>query len=65
MKISVTGTGYVGFVTAVYLAENENVHNVTCVDIDENKIAMLNSGKIPIFEDGIEELIKKQKQLIV
>ena len=59
MRISVTGTGYVGLVTAVYLAENENGHNVTCVDIDENKIAMLNSGENPIFEDGIEELIKK------
>ena len=48
MRISVTGTGYVGLATAVYLAENENGHNVTCVDIDENKIAMLNSGKTPI-----------------
>ena len=59
MRISVAGEGYVGLITAVYLAENENGHNVTCVDIDENKIAMLNSGKNPIFEDRIEELIKK------
>ena len=65
MRISVAGTGYVGLVTAVYLAENENGHNVTCVDIDENKIAILDSGKNPIIEDGIEELIKKQKRLIV
>jgi UDPglucose 6-dehydrogenase len=65
MRISVAVTGYVGLVTAVYIAENENGHNVTCVDIDENKIAMLKSGKTPIFEDGIEELIKKQKRLIV
>lgn len=54
MKISVAGTGYVGLVTAVCLAENG--HNVVCVDIDENKIAMLNSGKSPFFEDGLEEL---------
>jgi UDPglucose 6-dehydrogenase len=49
-----TGTGYVGLVTAVCLAEKR--HSVTCVIIDENKIAMLNSGKTPIFEDGLEEL---------
>ena len=65
MRISVAGTGYLGLVTVVYLAENENGHNVICVDIYENKIAMLNLGKTPIFEDGIEELIKKQKRLIV
>ena len=65
MKISITGTGNVGLVTTAQLAENENGHNVTCVDIDENKIAMLDSGKNPIIEDGIEELIKKQKRLIV
>ncbi len=50
--------GNVGFVTTVCLTENE--HSVTCVDIDENKIAMLNSGKTPIFEDKIEELIKNK-----
>lgn len=60
MRISVAGTGHVGLVTAVYLAENENGYNVTCVDIDDNKIAMLNSGKNPIFEDGVEELIKNK-----
>ena len=57
MRISVAGTGYVSLIIAVCLTENE--HSVTCVDIDENKIAMLNLGKTPIFEDGIEELIKK------
>jgi len=60
MKISVAGTGYVGLVTAVCLAENG--HNVVCVDIDENKIAMLNSGKSPFFEDGLEELMQKNKE---
>ena len=62
MRISVAGTGYIGLVTAVYLAENENGHNVICVDIDENKIAMLNSGKNPIFEDGVEELMQKKQK---
>jgi UDPglucose 6-dehydrogenase len=60
MRISLAGTGYVDLVITVYLAENENGHNVTCVDIDENKITMLNSGKTPIFEDGIKELIKNK-----
>ena len=60
MKISVTGTGYVGLATAVYLAENENGCNVTCVDINENKITMLKLRKNPIFEDGVEELIKNK-----
>ena len=61
MRISVAGTGYVDLVTTVCLAENG--HSVTCVDTDENKIAVLNSGKIPIFEDGLEELMQKQKTI--
>jgi len=52
MRISVAGTGYVNLVTTVCLAENG--HSVTCVDTDENKIAILNSGKTPIFEDGVK-----------
>ena len=55
MKISVADTSYVDLVTTACLAENG--HSVTCVDTDENKIVMLNSGKTPIFEDGIEELM--------
>ena len=61
MRISVAGTGYVDLVTIVCLAENG--HSVTCVNTDENKIAMLNLGKTPIFEDGLEELIKKTKTI--
>ena len=53
-------SGYVGLVTAIYLAENK--HSVTCIDIDENKIAMLNSGKTLIFEDGLEELMQENKK---
>lgn len=57
MKISVIGTGYVGLVTGTCLAESGN--NVVCMDIDEGKIAMLNSGKVPIYEPGLEELIRR------
>ena len=60
MKIVVAGTGYVGLVTAVCLSEIG--HNVTCVDVNEEKINMLNEGKSPIFEPGLEELMTKNKE---
>ena len=50
MKIAVAGTGYVGLVTGVCLAENG--HEVTCVDVDEAKIALMNQGISPIYEDS-------------
>jgi UDPglucose 6-dehydrogenase len=53
MKISVVGTGYVGLSTGVGLAELG--HLVTCVDIDESKIALLQGGKSPIAETGMDE----------
>jgi UDPglucose 6-dehydrogenase len=56
MKVCVIGTGYVGLVTGVCLAEIG--HNVICVDIDEQKIKMLLNGKSPIYEGGLEALIK-------
>ncbi|MBM4167113.1 MAG: UDP-glucose/GDP-mannose dehydrogenase family protein [Ignavibacteria bacterium] len=56
MKISVIGTGYVGLVVGTCLAESGN--NVVCVDIDEEKIKMLRKGKSPIFEPGLEELLR-------
>lgn len=59
MKIAVAGTGYVGLVTGVCLAENGNT--VTCVDIDENKIDKMNQGISPIFEPELEELMYKNR----
>src|SRR3990172_4118154 len=57
MKISVIGAGYVGLVTGTCLAESGN--DVICMDIDGRKIDMLNSGAVPIYEPGLEELIKR------
>jgi len=55
MKIAVAGTGYVGLVTGVCLAEYG--HCVTCVDIDDNKVALMKTGISPIYEPGLEELM--------
>jgi len=57
MKVCVIGTGYVGLVTGVCLAEIE--HNVICVDKDESKINMLLNGKMPIYEPGLDKLVEK------
>lgn len=57
MKIAVAGTGYVGLVAGVCFAEKG--HNVVCVDVDENKVEMMKSGKSPIYEQDLEELMKK------
>jgi UDPglucose 6-dehydrogenase len=56
MKIAVFGTGYVGLVQGAVLAEAG--HTVTCVDIDEHKLARLRKGEIPIFEPGLEPIVK-------
>ncbi|MFG0318880.1 MAG: UDP-glucose dehydrogenase family protein, partial [Planctomycetota bacterium JB042] len=57
MKIAVVGTGYVGLVAGTCFAESGNT--VTCVDVDEAKVAALNDGKIPIYEPGLEEMVLK------
>ena len=57
MKISVFGTGYVGLVVGACLAENGN--HVIAVDIDEEKIARLKRGEIPIYEPGLSELVAR------
>ena len=57
MKLSVAGTGYVGLVAGVCFAEKG--HMVTCVDVDEEKLALMRNGVSPIYEEGLEELLKK------
>jgi UDPglucose 6-dehydrogenase len=56
MKISVVGTGYVGLVSGVCLAEKG--HDVVCVDIDRAKVDLINSGKPPIYERNLESLLQ-------
>lgn len=57
MKVSVIGTGYVGLVSGVCLAEKG--HEVICVDIDQQKVDKINQAIPPIYEKGLEELLKK------
>jgi UDPglucose 6-dehydrogenase len=57
MNITIVGTGYVGLVTGTCLAESGNT--VTCVDIDEAKVAAMQNGHIPIYEPGLEEVFER------
>ena len=57
MRIAVVGTGYAGLVTGTCLAETG--HQVGCVDVDERKIGLLQAGRVPIYEPGLEELVRR------
>src|SRR5665213_937045 len=60
MNIAVIGTGYVGLVTGTCFAETGNM--VTCVDIDENKVKKLSSGKVTIYEPGLEKIFGRNEK---
>jgi len=60
MKIAVVGTGYVGLVTGVCFAETGN--DVTCIDIDTQKVKSLQDGKITIYEPGLEVLFQRNQE---
>jgi UDPglucose 6-dehydrogenase len=57
MKISVLGTGYVGLVTGACLSDTGN--QVSCIDVDQEKVARLQRGELPIFEPGLEEIVAR------
>lgn len=63
MKITVIGSGYVGLVTAACFADQGNT--VFCLDSDEKKIEQLNSGVVPIYEPGLEELILRNRSRLI
>ncbi|WP_223643370.1 UDP-glucose/GDP-mannose dehydrogenase family protein [Corallococcus sp. EGB] len=59
MRIAVIGTGYVGLVAGTCLSETG--HDVTCVDVEPAKVAMLRRGQLPIYEPGLEELVRRNR----
>jgi UDPglucose 6-dehydrogenase len=59
MRITIFGSGYVGLVTGACLADVG--HDVICVDVDESKVARLKAGEVPIFEPGLESLIRQNQ----
>ncbi|AUB80475.1 UDP-glucose dehydrogenase family protein [Candidatus Thiodictyon syntrophicum] len=59
MDVTIFGSGYVGLVTGVCLAEVGN--NVLCIDVDPDKVALLNGGGVPIFEPGLDDMVQKNR----
>ena len=57
MRLTVIGCGYVGLVTGACLAAAG--HEVFCTDVDDNRIAQLNAGKVPIYEEHLDEVLKR------
>src|SRR5689334_16808944 len=57
MNVTMVGTGYVGLVTGACLADLGN--HVFCLDVDADKVAMLQRGQVPIYEPGLQELIER------
>ena len=57
MRLTIFGSGYVGLVTGACMAETGN--HVVCVDVDEDKIARLNDGDIPIYEPGLDAFVER------
>src|SRR5262245_44748803 len=60
MRVTIFGTGYVGLVTGACLAETGN--HVVCVDIDARKIDRLNRGELPIYEPGLDIIVKRSME---
>ena len=60
MKIAVVGTGYVGLVSGTCFADSGNT--VTCLDIDAGKVARLVAGEVPIYEPGLDDLVKRNSR---
>jgi UDP-glucose 6-dehydrogenase len=60
MRLTIFGSGYVGLVTGACMAETGN--HVVCVDIDEDKINRLNAGEMPIYEPGLDDYLKRNRE---